>query len=95
MSSNAAVAPSEGINRISGGDGFHIGFKPVPVHHVHARIEQRGDVILQPSIVENGDPGAGIELDRDVGVASRTFIATRPRTEQSGMTAWRCRAPIG
>ncbi len=75
---NARAAESEGIDGVSGGGGFHIGFESVAIHHVDRAAEQGADLVLQTGIVEDGDPGSGIEFDHDVGVAVGPPIASRP-----------------
>src|ERR1035438_1311949 len=70
--SRKAVAASEGIEGVRCSRWFHVRPQPVAVHHVHAAVEQGGDVILQTGIIKNGDASGGIEFDHDVGVAFRS-----------------------
>src|ERR1019366_9582866 len=84
--SRKAVAASEGIDGVRCSRWFHVRPQPVAVPHVHAAVEQGGDVILQTGIIKNGDASGGIEFDHDVGVAFRPLIAPRPRAEQCGMS---------
>ena len=53
------------------------------VDHVDRYGEQSGDIGLDTDIVENCDVRIRVELDEDVDVGP--VVATRNRTEQSGM----------
>src|ERR1017187_2687846 len=84
--SRKAVAASEGIDGVRCSRWFHVRPQPVAVHHVHAAVEQGGDVILQTGIIKNGDASGGIDFDHERGGHFRPLIAPLPRAEQGGMS---------
>ena len=52
-----------------------MGLESLTVDHVDRAIEQTGDVILQPDVIEKSDVGFRIDIDHDVDIAVGPVLA--------------------
>src|ERR1700759_5329525 len=86
MSRRAALAASEGINGVGRRSRANVGLQPVAVDNINRAVEQTGDVVFYPGVVEDGYLGRWIKFNHDVDVAVGPVVAPRTRTEQRRMT---------
>jgi hypothetical protein len=58
----------------------------IAIDHINRAIEQTGNVVLKPDVIEESNMSLGINIDDDVEIAIQPAIATRNRAENSGVT---------
>ena len=49
----------------------------IAIDHINRPIEQAGNVVLQPDVIEESDMSLGINIDDDVEIAIGPAIAAR------------------
>ena len=63
-----------------------MGLQSIAIDHINRPIEQAGNVVFQPDIIEESDMSLGINIDDDVEITIRPTIAARNRAENGGVT---------
>src|SRR5258705_4647414 len=58
----------------------------IAIDHINRPIEQAGNVVLQPYVIEESDMSLGINIDDNVEITIRPAIAARNRAENGGVT---------
>src|SRR5882672_11694254 len=85
MSRSTPRSVSEGIDRIPRRRHAQMGLQSIAIDHINRPIEQAGNVVLQPYVIEESDMSLGINIDDDVEIAIRPAIAARNRAENGGV----------